>query len=150
MLWSAKEAAFKAWSGALGGLDHVDPTEIEVELDAASPLGATRKFKFSGPSSPSSAQCRALAEKILKKDAACALAPCSFNGVHQPSIAKTFAREDMYLLSYFADRTTPLGMPDSFTLRELSDLTRNVCGGERRWDVFTSVPGALEELRDRL
>lgn len=122
---------------------------VTVKLDDKHPLGATIDLNMTAPSTPAPAQCRRLAERILKKEAECKLAPCSFNGVHQPSIAKTFAREDMYFLSYFADRTTPLGMPDSFTLRELSDLTRSVCGGERRWDVFASVPGALEELRDR-
>jgi hypothetical protein len=33
----------------------------------------------------------------------CKLAPCSFNGVHQPSLSKTFAREDVYIFSYFFD-----------------------------------------------
>jgi len=31
-VWSAKEAAFKAWSTALGGLNDVDPRQIHVEL----------------------------------------------------------------------------------------------------------------------
>lgn len=31
-LWSAKEAAFKAWSTALGGVAGVDPVDIHVEL----------------------------------------------------------------------------------------------------------------------
>jgi guanosine-diphosphatase len=104
---------------------------------------------MTGPKSPAPAQCRKLAEKILVKDAECKLAPCSFNGVHQPSLEKTFAREDVYIFSYFYDRTDPLGMPESFTLRELHHLTEQVCGGEPSWDVFESIPGALEELRDR-
>lgn len=33
VLWSAKEAAFKAWSTALGGLPDVDPVEIMVVPD---------------------------------------------------------------------------------------------------------------------
>lgn len=122
---------------------------VKVELDASHPLGANIEVTMLGPSAPSAAQCRSLAEKILEKDAACALAPCSFKGVHQPSLAKTFSREDIYTFSYFYDRTQPLGMPDSFTLKELHDLTSKVCGGEAYWDVFSSVPGALEELQDR-
>ena len=55
------------------------------------------------------AQCRALAEKTLGKEKECTLAPCAFNGVHQPSLSRTFAREDVYLFSYFYDRTQPLG-----------------------------------------
>ncbi|KOS21292.1 putative guanosine-diphosphatase [Escovopsis weberi] len=108
-----------------------------------------RTFNFTGPAQASTSQCRNLAEKILKKDAACPLPPCSFNGVHQPSLAKTFAREDVYIFSYFYDRTKPLGMPDSFTLREMHDLTQRVCAGPEAWDVFGSVPGALDELNDR-
>ncbi|CAH0058947.1 unnamed protein product [Clonostachys solani] len=118
--------------------------EVEVEFE-----GQTTAFNFTGPTQASAAQCRNLAEKILKKDAACTLAPCSFNGVHQPSLAKTFAKEDVYIFSYFYDRTKPLGMPDSFTLREMHDLAHTVCQGSKAWDVFQSIPGALHELEDR-
>ncbi|KAM0256370.1 hypothetical protein ACHAQJ_005021 [Trichoderma viride] len=119
--------------------------QIDVEVNG----GEARSLNFTGPSQPSPAQCRNLAEKILKKEAACDLAPCSFNGVHQPALSKTFAKEDVYIFSYFYDRTKPLGMPDSFTLREMHDLTEKVCAGKDAWDVFSSVPGALEELADR-
>lgn len=121
----------------------------EVELGKDHKLGAKREFNMTGPSDSSAAQCRKLAERILRKDAECKLSPCSFNGIHQPSIAKTFAKEDIFLLSYFTDRTNVLGMPESFSLRELQDLTHKVCAGEKAWDVFKSVPGALKELSDR-
>jgi len=123
--------------------------KVEVKLGENHPLGETIELNMTAPSTAAPAQCRSLAERILKKEAECSLSPCSFNGVHQPSIAKTFAREDIYFLSYFYDRTQPLGMPESFTIRELADLARSVCGGEPAWDVFASVPGALHELRDR-
>lgn len=123
---------------------------IKVQLDEDSPLGSGEiKLNMSGPATPAPAQCRALAERILYKDADCTLAPCSFNGVHQPSLARTFATEDVYIFSYFFDRTKPLGMPDSFTLRELHDLTNSVCGGEETWGIFSKVPKALDELRKR-
>ncbi|KAI4109292.1 MAG: hypothetical protein LQ339_001792 [Xanthoria mediterranea] len=102
-----------------------------------------------GPSDSSAAQCRGLAEKILEKDAECKLAPCSFRGVHQPSLEKTFAQEDVYIFSYFYDRTQPLGMPESFSLRELRDTTAKVCEGEAGWSVFEGIKGALEELQGR-
>lgn len=121
----------------------------KIVLPGDHPLGSKLELNMTGPHWAAPAQCRALAERILKKESACNLAPCSFNGVHQPSMAKTFAREDIYFLSYFYDRTQPLGMPESFTLREMSDLANRVCGGEREWDVFESVPGAMEELKDR-
>jgi guanosine-diphosphatase len=122
---------------------------VDVKLSEGHALGTTVSVNMTGPSSPAPAQCRKLAEKILVKDAGCALAPCSFNGVHQPSLEKTFAREDVYIFSYFFDRTEPLGMPESFTLKELHQLTDQVCGGETSWDLFKSVPGAIEELKGR-
>ncbi|KAI1104900.1 guanosine-diphosphatase [Jackrogersella minutella] len=123
---------------------------VKVKLGDDSPLGSEEiELNVTGPATPAPAQCRALAERILEKDATCKLKPCSFNGVHQPSLAKTFAKEDVYIFSFFYDRTKPLGMPDSFTLRELHDLTNAVCGGEQSWDSLSNVPGALDELRDR-
>ncbi|KAK8017508.1 Guanosine-diphosphatase [Apiospora rasikravindrae] len=122
-------------------------------VDLGNDHGALGKGKIevnmTGPATPAPAQCRSMAERILKKESACTLAPCSFNGVHQPSLAKTFAKEDVFVFSFFYDRLKPLGMPDSFTLRELHDLTNTVCGGEKAWEVFGSIPGAMEELRDR-
>ena len=122
---------------------------VDVKLSAGHALGEVVSVNMTGPSSPAPAQCRKLAETILVKDAECKLAPCSFNGVHQPSLEKTFSREDIYTFSYFFDRTQPLGMPESFTLKELHHLTDQVCGGESSWDVFESVEGALEELWGR-
>ncbi|GAB0133788.1 hypothetical protein EsDP_00002184 [Epichloe bromicola] len=122
--------------------------EIEVEFSK----NTKKTYNFTGPAEPSAShasQCRSLAERILEKDKDCKLAPCSFNGVHQPSLAKTFAKEDVYIFSYFYDRTHPLGMPDSFTIRELHDLAQTVCKGESGWGTFDSIPGALEELKGR-
>lgn len=122
---------------------------VKVKLGADHPLGSTMEINMTGPKSGAPAQCRALAEKILKKDTGCTLAPCSFNGVHQPSISKTFAKEDIYFLSYFTDRATALGMPESFSLKEMRDLAEQVCGGKELWGVFSGVKGALEELEGR-
>jgi len=123
--------------------------EVEVQLGKEHTLGETVKVNMTGPTVGSPAQCRALAEKTLKKEAECKIAPCAFNGVHQPALEKTFAREDVYLFSYFYDRVQPLGMPESFTLRELKDLTARVCQGGDSWKVFESVPGAMEVLLDK-
>ncbi|KAI4203711.1 MAG: hypothetical protein LQ350_001712 [Teloschistes chrysophthalmus] len=81
------------------------------------------------PSTLRPAQCRGLAENLLEKDAACVLAPCSFRGVHQPSLVKTFAREDIYIFSYVYDPTFPQGM------------TERVCEGEKEgvWELSESV-----------
>ncbi|KAJ2906630.1 hypothetical protein MKZ38_000885 [Zalerion maritima] len=123
--------------------------ELELSFEEGPLAGKEYTVNMTGPSSPAPAQCRNLAEKILKKDEECTLAPCSFNGVHQPSLSKTFSNEDVFIFSFFYDRTKPLGMPDSFTVRELHDLTNTVCGGEDHWDVFSGISGALPELRDR-
>ena len=144
-------------SGATGAFD---PTASPLENPCIVP-GMTRDVnvtlddktlyttKMRGPSSASAAQCRGIAEKILKKDAKCELAPCSFGGVHQPSLEKTFSREDVYVFSYFYDRTRPLGMPESFTIGELRDLTAKVCEGEKAWKTFEVVEGAMDELQGR-
>ncbi|KAF2398671.1 hypothetical protein EJ06DRAFT_550058 [Trichodelitschia bisporula] len=123
--------------------------EVTVEMSKGHALGDKVKVQMMGPKEGAPVQCRALAERTLKKDAECTLHPCAFNGVHQPSLDKTFAREDVYLFSYFYDRTQPLGMPESFTLRELKDLADRVCHGEGHWDVFQSVNGAMKELHGR-
>jgi guanosine-diphosphatase len=123
--------------------------EVEVPLEDGHMLGESVTVNMTGPTAGSATQCRALTEKTLKKHAECKLAPCAFNGVHQPSLEKTFAREDIYLFSYFYDRTNPLGMPESFTLNELKDLTSRVCDGGEAWKVFENVPGAMDELVDR-
>lgn len=123
--------------------------DVKVKLSESHPLGPEVQVKMVGPSEGSQAQCRKLAEDILSKDAKCSLSPCSFNGVHQPSMAKTFSREDVYIFSYFYDRTNPLGMPESFTVEELSRLAEDVCQGERGWAKFGAFKGALDELRDR-
>lgn len=122
---------------------------VNVSMPADHALAGEHSVIMEGPEDALPAQCRALAEGILYKDKECTLAPCSFNGVHQPSLEKTFAREDVYVFSYFYDRTHDLGMPESFTLRELHDLTSKVCGGERTWDAFAGIEGALADLRDR-
>ncbi|KAJ5450126.1 guanosine-diphosphatase [Penicillium daleae] len=124
--------------------------EVTVTFPDDHPLGPKVTVTMAGPRDASAApQCRAIAEKILKKDSECKLAPCSFNGIHQPSLEKTFSHEDVYIFSYFYDRTAPLGMPSSFTLDELHKLTATVCSGEDSWNVFEGVEDALKELRDR-
>ncbi|KAF2279981.1 guanosine-diphosphatase [Westerdykella ornata] len=123
--------------------------KVDVHLPAGHPLGTTVSVNMTGPAEGTPALCRGFAEKTLEKDAECKLAPCAFRGIHQPSFEKTFAREDVYLLSYFYERTQPLGMPESFSLKEMKDLTERVCRGEQGWDVFGTVEGAMAELMDR-
>lgn len=106
------------------------------------------EVKMVGPTDPSAPQCRALAEKILNKGADCALTPCSFGGIHQPPLERTFAKEDVFIFSFFFDRLQPLGMPESFTLREVMDTTAKVCAGKDHWAVFAGFPDGLKELEE--
>lgn len=119
--------------------------EQEVKLED----GRTYLVNFSGPVVPTGAQCRYLADKILNKDAQCTKPPCSFNGVHQPSLVRTFKEtNDLYVFSYFYDKTQPLGLPLSFKLDELVELAKMVCNGEEVWkSVFSGIEGSVEELK---
>lgn len=110
--------------------------------------GNVYNIVFKGPTTATGAQCRFLCDKILKKDAECSQPPCSFNGVHQPSLVRNFKEtNDLYVFSYFYERTQPLGMPLSFTVQELTDLARMVCNGEEVWkSVFNGIEGSLIEL----
>lgn len=121
-------------------------TDVEVELDSGSKYSVTLK----GSEFASSAQCRFLAEAVLRKDVECTEEPCSFNGVHQPSLVRTFKeRNDLFIFSFFYDRTNPLGMPSSFTLEELSDLAKLVCRGEESWtSTLSAIDGSIKELTD--
>ncbi len=120
--------------------------DVKVTLDN----GDKYTVDLKGSDTPAGAQCRFLAESILNKDADCKQSPCSFNGVHQPSLVRTFQKtSDLYIFSYFYDRTNPLGMPSSFTLEELSDLAKTVCNGETLWtSAFSAIDGSLKELKD--
>jgi guanosine-diphosphatase len=147
-----KDDATKAWLSKPITNPCIAPSmskKVDVKLPAGHVLGDSVTVNMTGPSTGSPALCRAFAEKTLQKGDECKLAPCAFRGVHQPSFEKTFAREDVYLFSYFYDRTQPLGMPESFSLKELKELADRVCHGEEAWDVFSSVEGAMTELKDR-
>lgn len=108
----------------------VTASNVVVELSESEVYVVNMK----GPEVAAGAQCRFLAEKVLNKDAECTSKPCSFNGVHQPSLTKAFKRtSDMFVFSYFYDRTNPLGFPSSFTVEELTELAKVVCNGDLLW-----------------
>lgn len=122
--------------------------KITVEMPSDHPLMGEHEVIMRGPVEADPAQCRTLTEAILNKDKPCSISPCSINGVYQPSLEETLS-EDVYLFSYFYDRTHKLGMPDSFTLNELHELASKVCAGERTWaSAFGHVKGALQSLKE--
>lgn len=123
--------------------------KVDVPLPESHPLGSTIKVEMTGPSTASAKSCLALAEKTLHKEAECKLAPCAFHGVYQPSLAQTFQREEIYLFSYFYDRLSVLGLPETLTLEKLEEVTADVCAGEAsgKWKQFNTE--ALDELKER-
>lgn len=96
--------------------------------------------------------CRQVVEEIFYKDKACSLAPCSFNGVYQPSLQSSFD-SDIYAFSYIFDRIAPLlegvAKPmQKMTLRQLEELTDRVCvADETNFKEFNSQEKALTELK---
>lgn len=120
--------------------------DVEVELGKNEFYLVNMKGPAKENGVHSGAQCRFLAEKVLNKESECTEKPCSFNGIYQPSLNKSFKKSnDMFVFSYFYDRTNPLGFPNSFTVEELSELAKLVCGGETFWaDVL--LDDHIEEL----
>lgn len=122
--------------------------KITVEMPSDHALAGENDIIMEGPVDVDPTHCQALAEAILHKNQPCAEAPCSINGVYQPSLKETFS-EEVYIFSYFYDRTHPLGIPDSFTLLELYELTSKVCAGEEMWLLaFGHLEGVLQSLRE--
>ncbi|KAI9250364.1 nucleoside phosphatase GDA1/CD39 [Helicostylum pulchrum] len=101
--------------------------------------------KFMGQGS--FADCLGVADLMLNKEKMCAYSPCSFDGIYQPPIADTFKQGPIYIFSYFHDRTIPLGLPVSFKLPELAQLTESVCSGAYLENV-TDI-SLKDELLDR-
>lgn len=93
--------------------------------------------------------CKFLTDTILNKDLECETESCSFNGIYQPSFEDQFSSAaDMYVFSYFYDRLQPIGMPESFTLKEVTDVMEGVCAGSHLWDQYFKQPAHIKELED--
>lgn len=96
-------------------------------------------------------ECRAVTEQILKKDSACTTQPCSFNGIHQPSLVKEFKdTADLYVFSFFYDKTVPYGMPLNFNLKDLRNFAEIVCGGTNSWQDHLSAITDISALKENL
>ncbi|KAG5366230.1 putative guanosine-diphosphatase [Yarrowia sp. B02] len=90
-------------------------------------------------------ECIAYMEVILHTEP-CTHSSCSLNNVYQPPI-DTY-NGDLYLISYFYDRTSNLGLQNEFTLRDVKKLQEKVCHGQ-----WTDISGlsemAFKELQGR-
>ena len=98
-------------------------------------------------------QCRRVVEEIFYKGKACTLAPCSFNGVYQPSLQSAFD-SDIYAFSFIFDRIAPFlqgvdKLTQDMTLKQLEELTDKVCvADETNFKDFDSQVEAKEELKN--
>jgi guanosine-diphosphatase len=121
---------------------------IPVDVSASGEKGHIYNVTMYGPESmPGAETCIEFALDILNKDEECIQEPCSFNGAHQPPLEQVFAKEEMYVFSYFYDRIFPLGVPSKFPLSHIKTLADQVCQGPATWE--TSFPNSLDELYDR-
>ncbi|KAJ2709573.1 Guanosine-diphosphatase [Coemansia spiralis] len=80
-----------------------------------------------GAKGASADACYTAVRKMFDRSASCAQPPCTFDGVYQPDLARTFAANPFYIFSYFYDRTFPLGVRDEFGLADVKALTDKVC-----------------------
>lgn len=76
-------------------------------------------------------------QAIFHRDSPCELAPCSFNGIHQPSFAQN---RPLVAFSYIYDRTIPLGLTSPITLNQIAEVGRELCavGLDDRSSRFTA------------
>lgn len=127
--------------------------DVVVELDDKTSyivnFVPTAKDTTEAAAKASATQCKLLTESILNKDATCAAKPCSFNGVYQPAFKQSFAESaEMFVFSYFYDRLQPIGMPLSFTLADMQQITQQVCSGSHAWDQYFTQPAHVKELEE--
>ncbi|KAJ1659275.1 Guanosine-diphosphatase [Dispira simplex] len=99
---------------------------------------------FQGVDSGSWKSCYNFASRILYKHAPCSTPPCSFQGVYQPPLAQYFQTNPIYIFSFFFDRTNPLGMRDTFKLKEMRTLTKRACMYQH--EANTRLPVAQQVL----
>ena len=127
----------------------VNADNVIVELSTGDKYAVNFVTPKTGSESTLAGQCKLLTDSTLNKDLECESKSCSFNGVYQPSFKSQFSSvADMYVFSYFYDRLQPIGMPDSFTLKEMSDIMTSVCSGSHLWDQYFKQPEHIKELED--
>jgi len=74
-------------------------------------------------------KCHRLATRVLYKEKACQATACSFNGVSQPTLTKTFTGP-YYVFSYFYDRMAAFLNADGVSsVGELRKMAEGICTG---------------------
>ncbi|RKP13343.1 nucleoside phosphatase GDA1/CD39 [Piptocephalis cylindrospora] len=121
--------------------------ELEVEVEALSidgsgsgsaisPKGGTKgliKLRGEDSSKNGMIACSNLIRQVLfdRSKTSCPIQPCSFDGVYQPSLTHSFPDADIFAFSYVYDRLIPLGLTESFTLKDASHAIDRVCRGDK-------------------
>lgn len=141
-------------------IHNIESVELSTDeyLHPCMAVGSSQKYLYRGTRnvtlvgvSDTANECRRVVEAIFYKDKACSQSPCSFNGVYQPSLTKSF-NSDIYAFSYIFDRITPFRSGSDvaiqeITLQELEDLTDRVCvADETDFKDFDSIAEAKSEL----
>jgi guanosine-diphosphatase len=81
-----------------------------------------KTFALTGDSSGWDA-CLNVVRPVFRKEDPCLVHPCSFNGIHQPTIRT----KNLIAFSYFFDRLIPLGLTSPVTLFDIDREGRKLC-----------------------
>ncbi|OLL24167.1 putative guanosine-diphosphatase [Neolecta irregularis DAH-3] len=92
--------------------------------------GNTKEYHFVGKEKPCAHECREITDEILHKNMICAVAPCAFDGIYQPSFQESFPKGDLYLFSAFYYRTKQLHLPAPFATGILHQFEENICAAD--------------------
>ncbi len=107
-------------------------------------------------------QCSSLTSKIFDKSTSCPYEPphCSFNGVYQPSLTKTFTElqgADVFAFSYFYDRTRAIlalendeGELDKWSVQDFQMLAEAACHLHTETDDHAKVLESIRKISKHL
>lgn len=133
-------------------LEGNNPSDTNIPIPCFT-LGSKEDFSYNGSTytlegtETSEIKCEALIKRVFSKEDACHVKPCSFKGVYQPKLVETFKTNDIYVFSFFYDRTYPFGLRDKFKVKDIKKLAKRVCSGD--FTSFEQYPGAVQELQTK-
>jgi guanosine-diphosphatase len=115
--------------------------DIKVKLGASHPLGEVVTVNMTGPPTavPHNA---AVLQKRSSQRRRLQSRTVLFRR-RTPTLIRKLSPVKTFTSSATSTTVPPLGMPESFTLKELKDVTAKVCNGEKSWDVFSAWKARL-------
>ncbi|KAJ3048666.1 Guanosine-diphosphatase, partial [Rhizophlyctis rosea] len=118
-----------------GVVSHNQPCYAVGHSEEYTNEDGTGVTKWVGTGSGEFSTCHSfIASELFDKKGMCKLNPCSFAGVYQPSLADTFAEEDIYAFSYFYDKyAEPFKtlLPEGFKVSDIRRAAEMVCEGKK-------------------